>query len=332
MRSSSLAVVVLLLVWPFAIPFDLFGQEATPNTYAPPLLTLERLMQDDPTFNGLNLWFLAADPVNFRATLEKQAASGKLVAQIFLGEAYIPPECTFLPFKTAPADCPEDPTNNLLGLTRSFDTAIHWLTLASEQGSGEASEVLAEVIERTIQSPTPSRYQMTDVAHYHALARSQGFDLQDVEISCYSLDPSGPAGRLIMADTQAQYQFTPQELDFLHAAGASGTLRYGGSNIPGSTTVLRHPEGPKIHARVILGHPTSHEVFAPLGDRVDVVYLQQRDQIVTIPPTFPALRRVLSIRPPTADEPAAALLQEIDGRFGGCATRTFPPQSSLPKP
>jgi len=96
--------------------------------------------------------------------------------------------------------------------------------------------------------------------------------------------------------------------------------------------VLRHREGPRIHARVILGRPASHELFVPLGDRVDVVYLQQGDRIVTIPSTYPALRRVLSIRPPTADEPAAAMLQGVDGQFGGCATRTFPPQSSLPKP
>jgi hypothetical protein len=290
-------------------------------------------MEDDPTFNGSNLWVLSADPVSFRATLEKQAASGKLVAQMLLGEAYIPPECTFLPFKIAPVDCPQDPLpNNLLGLTSSFDLAIHWLSLASEQGNGEASEILAQVIERSIRSSTPSSYQMTDVARYHALARSQGFDLQDAEISCYSLDPRGPADRLITADTPAEYQFTPQELDSLHAAGASGTLRFGGSNInPGSTTVLRHPEGPRIHARVILGRPPSHEVFVPLGNRVDVVYLQQGDRIVTIPSTYPNLRRVLSIRPPRAEEPAAAMLQGVDGQFGGCATRTFPEQSNLPK-
>jgi hypothetical protein len=309
------------------------GQEVAPNTYVPPP-TLERMMLDDPTFSGANLWVLAADQANFRATVEKQAASGKLIAQMLLGAAYLPPECTFLPFKTAPADCPKDPLpNNLLGLTPSFDLAIRWLSRASEQGNGEASEILAQVIERTIRSPIPSRYQMTDVAHYHVLARSQGFDLQDVEISCYSLDPAGPADRLIIANTQAEYQFTPQELDSFHAAGASGTLRWGGGNInPGSTTVLRHPEGPRIHIRVILGRPVSHELFVPLGDRVDVVYLQQGDRIVTIPSTYPALRRVLSIRPPTADEPAAAMLQGVDGQFGGCATRTFPPQSSLPKP
>jgi len=254
---------------------------------------------------------------------------------MLLGEAYIPPECTYLPFKTAPADCPQDPLpNNLLGLTPSFDAAIHWLTLASEQGNGEASEILAQVIERSIRSPTPSRYQMTDVAHYHELARSQGYDLQDVEISCYSLDPSGPADRLIMADTPVEYQFVPQELDSLHAVGASGTLRWGAtSRDSGLGGILQHPEGPRVHTRVILGDPTSHELLVPLGDRVDVTYLQQGDRIVTIPSTYPALRRVLSIRPPTADGPAGAMLQGIDALFGGgCATRTFPQQSSLPKP
>jgi hypothetical protein len=329
MRSSSLAVAALLLVW----PFGLLGQEVTPNTYAPPP-TMERMMRDDPTFSGTNLLVLAADRASYRATLEKQAASGKLLAQMLLGVAYIPPECDFLPFKTAPADCPQDPSNNLLGLTRSFDLAIHWLTLASEQGNGEASEILAQVIERSIRSPIPSRYQMTDVAHYHALARSQGFDLQDVEVSCYYLVPGGPADRLIMADMPEELRFTPQELESLHASGASGILRQGASNInPGITTVLRHPEGPRIHIRAILTGPTSHELLARLGDRVDVTYLQQGDRIVTVPATYPALRRVISFRPPTQDTAGEATLQGPDGEFaGGCGTSAFPQQSGLPKP
>jgi len=91
MRAYSLAVFVLWVIWPFAMS----GQQVTPDTYAPPLLTLERLMQEDPIFNASNLWVLAADPVSFRAALEKQAASGKLLAQIILGEAYIPPNAPF---------------------------------------------------------------------------------------------------------------------------------------------------------------------------------------------------------------------------------------------
>ena len=322
MRTSSLAVVILWVIWPFAMS----GQQATPDTYIPPP-TLFRLMQEDPTFNGENLWVLAADPVSFRATLEKQAASGKLLAQILLGEAYLPPECTFLPFKTAPADCPQDPVpNNFLGLTRSFDLAIHWLTLASEQGSGEASEILAQVIDRTIKSPTPSRYRMTDVAHYHALARSQGYDLWDVEYSCYTLDPSHPTDHLIMAETSTEFQLTPLEIDALHAAGASGTLRWRGtSRTSGLGGLLQHPEGPKIHTRVILSRLTSYEMLVPMADRVDVVYLQQGNRIVTVPSTYPAIRRKISFRPPTAEEGAGAAFQEIDGRFaGGCTSPILP--------
>jgi hypothetical protein len=139
MCAPCLALVSLWVIWSLAM----FGQQVTPDTYTPPP-TLFRLMQEDPTFNGQNLWVLAADKVSFRATLEKKASSGKLIAQMILGEAYIPPECTFLPYKIAPADCPQEPPpNNSLGLTPSYDLAIHWLTLASKQGSGEASEILA---------------------------------------------------------------------------------------------------------------------------------------------------------------------------------------------
>ncbi len=318
MRASSLVVLLIGMIG----SFDVFGQQPTPGTYVPPVLT-ERLMQDDPVFNGANLWTLAADPAKFRATLEKQAASGKLLAQILLGVGYIPPECTFLPFKTAPADCPQDPLpNNPLGLTRSFDQAIHWLTLASAQGSGEASETLAQVIERAIQSPTPLGYRMADVAHYHAVARAQGYDLQDVEISCYTLDKSGPADRLIMAETPAEYRLAPHDLDALHAAGVSGTITFGGASInPGITTLLRHPEGPRVHTRVILGRPASHEMLVPMADRVGVVYLQEGDRIVTVPATYPPIKRKISFHPATAENGAGAAFQEIDGSFaGGCAS------------
>lgn len=326
MRFSSPALIPLLLASHYAA----LAQQVTQSTYVPPP-TMEQMLLTDPTFGGGNMWILAANPAFFHATLEKQAASGKLLAQMMLGAAYIPPECIYLPFKTAPSDCPHDyPAPGPLAVTPSFELAIHWLSLASQQGNGEASEMLAEVIERMLKSPNSTHYQMTDVAHYHALARYQGFNLQDDEVNCYSLDPSGPADSLTMANTPAEYQFTPQELDSLHAAGASGTLRWGGGGAPGGTSLLRHPEGPKVHNKVILGSPASHELLASMGDRVDVTYLQQGDRIVTIPSTYPALQRVLSIRPPTADELAAALLQGVDGQFGGCATRTYPAQSKLP--
>jgi len=326
MRVSSrvaFLVVVLAAIWPIAMS----AQQATSDSYSPPLLTTERLMEKDPTFNPVNQYKLAADPAKFRATLEQQAASGKLVAEMLLGEMYIPPECTFLPYKTAPDDCPDDPLpNNLTGLTRSFNVAIHWLTLASQQGSGEASEILAQLIERTIKSGTPSHYQMTDVAHYHAVARSQGFDLQDVEISCYALDGSYAKGRLTMEEMPGEFQFTAQQLEALHAAGASGTLRFQSASIqPNLNVLLKHPEGPKVQTRIILSRPASKTVLVPMADRADVVYLQMGDRIVTFPSTFPALRRKYSFHPPTAKDETGATFQEIDGSFGGgCQAPALP--------
>jgi hypothetical protein len=301
------------------------GQQVGSGAYVPPQLTLERLMQDDPTFSGIGLWTLAADPAEFRATVEKHAAAGKLVAQMLLGEAYIPRECTDLPLKTAPADCPDDVgQDNLLGLTRSFDSAVHWLTLASKQGSGEASEVLAQVMERAIKSGQ-SGYTMADVAHFHAVARSQGFDLQDAWYSCYRLDTRGPTDRLVMADTQPEYQFTSQELAALHSSGASGTIRWGGTSEAGTSTLMRHPEGPKVRIRVIVSRPVGHEVLVPIGDRVDVIYLQQGDRVVTMPATYPALRRTVAFRPGTAEQAGGAVFQSLDGTFtGGCESIIFP--------
>lgn len=322
MRAPCLAVACIWV--PFTL--SLLGQQVTPDTYTPPP-TLFQFMQEDPTFSGLNLWILGADKAKFLATVERQASSGQLFAQMMLGEMYIPPECTFLPYKTAPADCPQDPIGkNNPGLTPSFDLAIHWLTLASEQGNGEASEILAQVIDRMIHSPTPSRYQMADVAHYHALARSQGYDLQDVDYLCYSLDPSHPTDGLTMSGTPPpEYSFTPQELEALHAAGASGTIAWRNGSGPDITTLLRHPEGPKFRTRVILGRPPSKQILVPMADRVDVVYLQQGDRVVTIPSTYPTIRRRISFRPRTDERGAGAGFQQIDGHFLGECTATALP-------
>lgn len=322
MRVPCLAAACLWVLWPPAM----FGHEAAPDTYTPPP-TLFQLLQEDPTFGGANGYYLAADKANFLATVERQAASGKLVAQMMLGGAYIPPECIFHPYKTAPAECPQDHTpNNDWGLTPSFDLAIHWLTLASMQGNGEASEILAQIIDRMIHSPTPSRYQMADVARYHALARSQGYDLQDVDYLCYSLDPSHPTDRLTMSGTPpTEYSFTPQDLEALQAAGASGTISWRNGSGPDITTLLRHPEGPKFRLKVILGRPPSKQILVPMADRVDVVYLQHGDHVVTIPPTYPTIRRKISFRPRTDEQGAGAGFQQIDGHFSdGCTVTALP--------
>jgi hypothetical protein len=284
---------------------------------------------EDPAFSdAMTKFYASGDQPRFRAFIEKQAAGGNLLAEIFLGAAYIPSECTFLPFKNAPADCTNGPPGgNSLGLTRSFEEAIHWLKLASGQGSGEAREILAQVMERAIRSSASTNYQMTDVAYYHAVARAQGYDLQDVEYSCYSLDEGHPAERLVMANTPTPSEFLSpsQELDALHAAGASGTLRWRGTADQSVTVILRHPEGPKVHIRVILAHAVSREVAVPLPNRVDATFLQIENRIVTVPSSYSKIARVMVLQPSTKEDAGGAAFQSIDGTFAnGCTAPTGP--------
>ncbi len=320
-----LALVRLFAAVTFSLGWQsvLLGQEAAPRGYTPPP-TLEKGLMEDPSLSqAMMKAYASGDIAGFGALIEKQAADGQLLAEFFLGTMYIPQECAFLPFKNAPSDCPRDPpATNPLGLTPSFEEAIHWLKLASGQGSGEASEILAQVMERAIRSSASPEYQMTDVAHYHALARSQGYDLQDVEYSCYSLDDSLPADRLVMADTPAAFRFSPQELDALHAAGASGTLKWRSAGIQsGLTVLLRHPEGPKVHIRVILSHPVSREVAVPLPSRTDVVFLQITGRVITVPSSYPTTARVMALQPSTKEEPGGAVFQAVDGTFANkCMT------------
>jgi hypothetical protein len=293
------------------------GQEAAGSGYKPPP-TLERNMMEDPVFsNAIMKAYASGDRAGFRAFIEKQAAEGNPLGEFFLGAAYIPPECTFLPFKNAPVDCPGEPaSNNPLGLISSFPDAIHWFGLASAQGNGEASEALAQVMERAIRSSATTRYQMTDVAHYHALARSQGYDLQNVDYSCYSLDAGHPDDLLVMpASVPPEFRLEPEVLAALHAAGASGTVKFRGRSDQPLTVLLRHPEGPKVHISVVVAHAVSHEIAVPLPDRVDVVFMQAGDGIIPVPSSYPKISRVMILKPPTKEGAGGAAIQSIDGTF-----------------
>jgi hypothetical protein len=260
----------------------------------------------------------SGDAAAFREKVERLANSGDVNAQIVMAGAYTPPECTYLPFKTAPADCPTDlkPTNPF-GVTNSFDLAFHWLKLASDQGNGEATEMLAQLTERAIRFSALPNETMADVARLHALARSQGFDLQDVEYTCYSLDPV-PGADTLTLETKAPAEATlsSEELAQLHTAGVSGKLRWQVICIqPNMTVALHHPEGPKVHLRIIVSSAMTREVKVPLPNRTDVIYLQQADRVVTFPTIYPAMLRSLAFRPSTAREPGGAFFQGIDGHF-----------------
>jgi hypothetical protein len=317
-----IALVALLASFAIAHPQEPSGP------YIPPPTLAHSFEDDKPLVQAMTSFYGSGDKAAFRATLEKLASSGDVAAQILLAGAYTPPECTFLPFKTAPTDCPNDlKPSNPLGLTPSFELAIHWLTLASNQGNGEATETLAQLIERAIRSSAISGWQMADVDRLHALARSQGFDVQDVEYSCYSLESGRPANTLIMAgNPPSKASLSSEQLDALQAAGVSGTLHWQITSIlPNSTGALRHPEGPKVYMRVIVSAAVTREVRVPMPNRADIIYVQQADRVVKLPSTYPTITRSVAFRPPVADEPGGAYSQSIDGNFTAiCPSPTSP--------
>jgi hypothetical protein len=91
-------------------------------------------------------------------------------------------------------------------------------------------------MDRSINSPTPSRYRMTDVAHYHALARSQGYDLQDVEYSCYTLDASHPTDRLTLSRSPSDPSLTNNgSIDM--TIRCVGTWKCNRSRVPGERKI-----------------------------------------------------------------------------------------------
>ncbi len=93
------------------------------------------------------------DRSSFRDAVMKAAQSGEVGAELMLAEQYIPERCTFEIDQDVPhcgKDGNEPPKvvfrQNPLGLDASYEEAAHWLERASAHGSGEASEVLAQLI------------------------------------------------------------------------------------------------------------------------------------------------------------------------------------------
>jgi TPR repeat protein len=67
---------------------------------------------------------------------------------------------------------------NPLGVEAFYEEAVHWLQKASAQGSGEASEVLAQLLTRMQANGHGTTYTAADSDRFHALAYSQGFDVE----------------------------------------------------------------------------------------------------------------------------------------------------------
>lgn len=306
--------------------------------YKPPALSLGELMEHDHSINEALMRFArTGDKQAFRATVLEAAGKGDLTAQLLLAQQYIPERCSHEPNQDVPhcgTSRNESPSvvfrANPLGIDASYENACTWLEKASAEGSGEASEILAQLITRMRSNGHRTHYTAEDSARFHALARTQGFDVEPVSVTCYRLVPGNSGitlGRLpnLINGSPPEAPFTSEELHALKTAGVSGLLLYGGGSGFGESSLIADPEGPAVHVRVILDHDPGSVVLLPMPAHHDVVYLQHGSDFLAFPNVGEVLPRHVSLTSqPHPDSQVLASVQQMSGAFGGGFCARFP--------
>jgi len=341
---TTLLAALFLCALPCSAQTDPPVSAAAPSppaagSYQPPTLSLESLATSDKAVSdAVAAYAQSGDSATFRATIQSAAVRGNAGAQLFLATQYIPEQCDFDPDRDVPNCRPNSkrqpkvliPTNPL-DLAPSYEEASQWLEQASAKGSGEASELLAQLITRMLSNGHPTPYTAADSTRLHALARTQGFDVEPISVSCYQLTPSG--GALTLAGAQRRrltagapplQPFSTQELQSLQAAGAHGTLQFAGSMTSTESALLSRPAGPPVYIRIILDHNPEKEIHLHLPAHHDVIFLQQGDTFVTLPPNAPILPRALSVSPQTEDDQQVSIfIQQMSGSYTGASCAHF---------
>ena len=311
----------------------------TSGGYKPPALSLDSLFESDKTISdALMAYTRTADSGTFRQIIESAASSGDIGAELLLAEQYIPEQCTFQPDRDVPACGPDGKQaphvifrTNPLKIPASYEEAAKWLERASAQGSGEASEVLAQLITRMLSNGHPTNYTTADSTRLHALARSQGFDVEPISASCYRLTPgadalsfAGPQPHTLTVGDPPAQPFSAEELQHLDALGIHGTLHFDGTTGAGDSVLLSRPEGPIAHVRVILDHDPGHEVHLQISAHHDVIYFQRGDRFLMLPSGTSMLPRFISLTPQRPDMRQVSLfVQLMSGAFSGTFCARF---------
>jgi hypothetical protein len=306
--------------------------------YEPPSLSLTRLLETDHAMNEALITFASTgDKAAYKAAVFKAAQEENLAAEILLAEQYIPEQCTFEPNQDVPhcGKSGNEPPGvvfraNPLGIDASYEEASKWLEKASGQGSGEASEVLAQLITRMRANHHGTHYTAEDSTRFHALARSQGFDVEAISVTCYKRVPGGSGITLgslpgIVVGEQPKEPFTPAEVEALKKAGITGSLLYGGGSGGGDSVLLMRPEGPTVNVRIILDHDPGSELLLPMPAHHDEIYVQRGDEFLAFPNGGNVLPRFINLEPQTRDSLQVSVsTQTMDGGHSGGFCTRFP--------
>jgi hypothetical protein len=329
---------------PFPLPPVSDQLEPLPTSagYKAPGPSLKTLFESDEKLkNAIMKYAATGNAEAYRKFIETEASAGNVGAELLLGSMYIPEQCTFQPNRDAP-HCGEDGNEkpnfsfraNSLGIPPSYEEAAHWLDRASAQGSGEASERLAQLITRMLANRHDTTYTIADSTRLHALARTQGYDAEPLTVTCYRLTKSRESNLKVLNEPDPQNRAQPlygkwppnlssSQLSALKAAGTQGTLTWaGGSGVGNGDSLGERAEGPQTNVAMIIDHSPSHEIHLPLPARHDAIYVQRGDDFVLLPPGTPTLPRIISVMPNPAETGRVSIYaQNADATFsGGCSS------------
>jgi hypothetical protein len=208
----------------------------------------------------------------------------------------------------------------------SYSEALKWLTLASSHDSGEASELVAQIILRMLDEHQASTYTAIDAAHYRRLAVQQDYDLEDASVRCLRLTHTPQTLTCINAHVPGSCP-TPDEMQELRATGLTGTLEPQGAAGGSMTRFTMHPGGPPARAIVIIDHNVDAEQRLPLPRHASTIYVQQAKGWLALPKDGPVLNRDIVLMPgQDALNATMVYIQNIDGSHsGGSCTRSIGP-------
>ena len=230
------------------------------------------------------------------STLDDLAYQGDAKAALFLGAAYR--------------------TQTKLAVKQNPQRALYFYKLASDEGSGEASERVAEMLEHHEISAVGDM----DATAWRKLAVQRGWVEENLSVVCLDwihgperLHCETPAGGLTADRFLTDGCLSPEALDQLSALGLTGSLRHQGEN-----SLLR--DGPAATAILIMDREVTGEqdLKEPYG--TSVIYIQTGvSGWRMLPRTAPLLDRYIVLKPDAAGPGHTLMLAQTPeaASFGG---------------
>ena len=294
LSNSVLIAIVLVFSARSAEPQDGAGYDPAAARYRPPEQSLSG-GADSPQLNAAVISVLAGDPTEGIRTLDKFAHHGDVKAAIFLGNL----------FRAGKPPIPADKVK-----------AAEYFKLASDAGSGEASEHIASMLEHH-EIPSVGNRSSEE---WRKLAVQQGWVQQELHVVCLEW-VHGPEQLECGTPQSASHSVesgsgcpSQAELSLLRAQGMTGTLHQTALHVQKS-------DGPAASATLIMDRQVIGEQDLKQPYAASVFYVLRSDQHWQMTPTdIPLINRYIIIKADLGGPGISGVMaQNPDGSSSGGA-------------